>query len=129
MAPSSDEYINLLKWISLRWGRILVVINALDESAEPSNFIQKLHELTVSTAVVSTTIQVLVTSREDLSLEREFQPLCTSDISLMENMGTDISQYITSEVKFRMARGLLKLRNRSLADRIIPELEEQAEGM
>ena len=106
----------------------MVVVDALDESANPNDFAQTLHELTI-TIPLNTTIQVLATSREDLSVDRAIRPFSTSDLSLMSNMRSDISAYVAGEVASRISTGKLKLRNRDLASQIIAKLEEKADGM
>lgn len=114
--------------MSLHFGKVIVVLDALDESVEEEAFINGFKELLLSSQS-DTTVQILVTSRNDLNIERLILPLVTWGLSLMDAMVQDIGTYITAEIDDRVRSRRLKLRDPSLAKQISETLVRQADGL
>lgn len=125
---STSEYLNLIKVMSLHFRKVIVVLDALDESIEEEAFINGFKELLLSSQGDST-VQILVTSRNDLNIERLILPLVTWGLSLMDAMVEDIGTYITAEIEDRVRSRRLKLRDPSLGKQISETLVRQADGL
>ena len=125
---STGEYLRLIKAMSLQFKQVIVVIDALDESVEEEAFINGFEELLL-TSQGDTTIQILVTSRNDLNIERLILPLATWILSLMDAMVQDIGTYITAEIEHRVRAKRLKFRDPSLGKQISETLVRQADGL
>jgi hypothetical protein len=101
------------------------MIDALDECSFLSAFIGGLKSLIVA----KSNIRLLLTSRHDVELKRFIAPITTYQLPVIEHMRVDIWTYLSAEVESRIALGLLKLRQESLAAEIVTALEERADGM
>lgn len=125
---TETDYINLMKAILVKFRRLLVVFDALDEAVEVKEFSETFAEL-LSPALTYTRVFVLVTSREDINIERLIAPLATSKLSLADRTQTDIRTYVSAEVDRRVRARTLKLRDPALANEIVSSLVDGAEGL
>lgn len=124
----------LLQSISYRFKRTIIVVDALDECQEVAEFARGLQQLATESDGESSsqaTVQLLVTSREDLVIETELLAKDGIHISLSreQNVDDDIRLYITNQVEHRLARGILKLRNAHLKAEIISTISDRAGTM
>ena len=122
------EYISLLRIISLRFTRTFVVIDALDECSEGDVFVEGLRAL-VSEGNDGTNIQIVVTSRNDINLERLLLPLTTMELSLRGSVGEDVRAFVGGEMERRIKSRKLKLRDPGLTDVILNTLVDRADGL
>jgi hypothetical protein len=122
---SIDEYISLIKQFCLRLEKVVVVVDALDECADRSGFFRGLLKLSGE----SLTINLFLTSRYEVELERMINPVASHRLALKEHMRSDIRTYLYAETTTRIGQGSLKLRQESLVANIIAVLEEKADGM
>lgn len=125
---STSEYLRLIKAMSLHFKQVIVVVDALDESTDEEAFVNAFEELLV-TDQGGTTIQILVTSRNDLNIERLLVPLANSILSLMDAMVQDIGTYITAEIQDCVRSKRLKFRDPGLGKQISETLVRQADGL
>lgn len=105
---------------------VTVVIDALDECKKLDDFVQGLEHLIRHADV---TIHMLITGRNEYSLEASVGALATYHISLEQNIGNDIDAFIKYEVNRRIEMQKLKVRSQELKGLIIHSLSRQAEGM
>jgi hypothetical protein len=74
-------------------------------------------------------MNILVTSRGELQIERSVGALATYRVPMEKYVGQDIDNYITKEVKLRMQTRVLEIRNVDLKQEIISALIKGADGM
>jgi hypothetical protein len=126
---TDDRYMKIIKDVLVDFRRVLIVVDALDESLEEQAFAQAFSDLLQTKADNSTVIQVILTSREDLNVERSIKAIATSSLSLSNHMEDDIRVYISSEVRGRLQSKKMKLADPDLADKIVRSLVERPEGV
>ena len=126
--PSIGECVQLLKAFTLHFTEVFVIVDALDECEEIGGFLAGLNELRCSTNT-KTTAQVLITSRQEVDIERQMQQCLTESICLSDNIGPDIRRFITDQEHVLLSTGKLKLRDPSLRTQIITALCNGADGM
>lgn len=125
---SQDEYVVLLKKLSHRWTKVLVLVDALDEASDAEDFVDGLQAL-VSSNGATTTVQALVTSRNGQEIKNTISRVASSEVSLMAKMQGDIEMYIEHEVRTRHAAGQLKTRDHALVEEVTKTLRSKAGGM
>jgi hypothetical protein len=103
---TDTDYVDLIKDMLVYFRRVILVIDALDESVEVNKFSQFFEEL-LNPALITTKVLLLVTSREDVNVERLIAPL----------------------VERRIRSRTLKLRDPRLATDIIHSLVDCADGL
>lgn len=113
----------LIKQMCSHWMRVNLVVDALDECVNLSEFVDGLSELSKSN------IRLLMTSRHDLSSRQAISQIARSSMSLVEHMATDIDAYLREEIATRLATGSLKLRDSSLAGQIVVAVKMKANGL
>jgi hypothetical protein len=121
-------YVKLAHAIKAYFKQVIVVVDALDESAEVRKFAHAFADLLMPSQS-STRTFIFTTSREDVNIERLIAPLATCQLSLINKMKHDIQTYIASEVKERIRLRILKLRDAELATEIIRCLVDCADGV
>jgi hypothetical protein len=122
------EYINLMKAILIKFRRLVVVVDALDESVEASKFSETFAEI-LRFDRNNTNVFILVTSREDVNSERLLGPLAVSRLSLTDRTKADIRTYVSAEVDWRIRSRTLKLRDHALQTEIVDSLVARADGL
>lgn len=122
------EYISLLRIMSLRFTQTFVVIDALDECSEEDVFVEGLQEL-ISNDNEDTNVQIAVTSRNDLNIERLLLPLTTLELPLKGSVGEDVKAFVCGEMERRIRSRKLKLRDSGLAEVILNTLVDRADGL
>lgn len=120
---SMADYMKLVKQMCSHWKRVNLVVDALDECENLSEFLDGLSELSKSN------IKLLVTSRQDLSSTEAISQIACSSLSLVEHMTADIDAYLRGEIAARLNTGSLKLRDSGLAGRIVVVLKKKADGL
>ena len=126
--PSVGDCVQLLKAFTLRFKRVFIVVDALDESSEVKALIEGLNELRSST-ITKTTAQVLVTSRQEIQIERRMLRHLTQSLCLAENIKHDIQRFVTDQVQARVSMSTLKFRDPNLRSQITTALCNGADGM
>jgi len=125
---TDTDYVDLIKDMLVYFRRVILVIDALDESVEVNKFSQFFEEL-LNPALITTKVLLLVTSREDVNVERLIAPLVESRLSLADKTKADIRMYVAAEVERRIRSRTLKLRDPRLATDIIHSLVDCADGL
>lgn len=125
---TEQEYIKLMKAILIKFRRLVVVVDALDESTEASKFSKTFAEI-MGFDQNKTNVFILVTSREDVNSERLLTPLAMSRLSLTGRTEADISTYVSAEVDRRIRSRTLKLRDHALQTEIVGSLVARADGL
>ncbi|KAF8250377.1 hypothetical protein K440DRAFT_541500 [Wilcoxina mikolae CBS 423.85] len=121
-----DELRTVFPIVARHFRRVLVVIDALDESiSDRQCFINTLLEFSDPD---SGCIKALVTSRNVYDIADAFRELPTVCIG-KNDIAADIESYITAQIKGRIKDRKLKLRDPSLENEIISVLQQKAEGM
>lgn len=119
----------IIKVVLAHFKRVLIVVDALDESLEEEAFAQAFADLLQTAANSDVVVQVILTSREDINVERSIAAIATSRLSLVNQMEDDIRTYISFEVSERLRTRKMKLADAALAGEIVHSLVERAEGM
>lgn len=126
---TGERYLQIIKGVLVHFKRVLIVVDALDESLEEEAFAQAFADLLQTAANNGVVVQVILTSREDLNVERSIEAIATSRLSLANQMEGDIRTYISFEVRERLRVRKMKLADAALAGEIVHSLVERAEGM
>lgn len=124
-----SDLLKLVKAILRHFLRVVIVLDALDESTEEEKLAGTFAELLRLAKEGHTTVQLFVSSREDLRIERVLSPITTSRMSLAYKMNDDIRSFIAAEVDDRLRSGKLKLRNDDLRAEILESLLGGAGGL
>lgn len=122
------EYVSLLRIMSLRFTQTFVVVDALDECLEEDVFVEGLRAL-ISDGTDGTNVQIVVTSRNDLNIERLLLPLTTFNLPLRGSVEEDVRAFVCGEMQRRIHSRKLKLRDPGLANVILNTLVDRAEGL
>lgn len=125
-AISSDDYLDLFQSQMRKFSTFTIVIDALDEGAEVEEFTKGFESMITIPDVV---VRVLVTGRNDYSLQRSVGVSATYHISLEGNIDDDIQSFIEYEVEYRIQTRRLKVRSDELKTHIIHSLSKGAQGM
>ena len=125
---TTADYVKLIKAMLAYFRRVVVVVDALDESVEATEISQAFEEL-LKPALIPTKILILVTSRPNINIERLVAPLATSKLSLSSRTRTDIRKYVTAEIDRRIGSRNLKLRDPGLATEIVHSLVDRPDGL
>jgi hypothetical protein len=130
---STNELLSLLKKLSRRWTRVLMLVDALDECLDLNEFNGFARGLKLLCTAYAdggdTTIQVLVTSRNGWYIENKVAGFATMQLSLMTPVQSDIDLFLRTEVERRLESGQLKLRKRELVYQIMSSLKDRSDGM
>ena len=126
---TDERRLKIVKAVLAHFRRVIVVVDALDESLEEEAFAHGFSGLLETGLDSDTVVQVILTSREDLNVERSIETIATSSLSLGKQMEDDIRTYISSEVKGRLRSKKMKLANLALVDEIVRSIVERADGM
>jgi hypothetical protein len=121
---STSEYIDLIRRLCNQLTSVRLIIDAIDECADLETFVPGL-----STLTANSNINLLLTSRHNVDLVRAIEHLAKYRVPVAENMRDDIHQYLVAQVRKRIDKGSLKLREKSLEASIVTELEHKADGM
>jgi len=125
-AISLDDQLALFATLAQKFLLVTIVIDALDECIELDEFVRGLEHLI---AVTNTTIRMLITGRNDYSLEKSVGALATYRIALEQNIESDINAFVTDEVNSRIEARKLKIRSHDLKELVIHSLSHYADGM
>jgi hypothetical protein len=74
-------------------------------------------------------IKLLLTSRQEVGLDRLIDPIASHRLPLKEYMGSDIKSYLSAELRTRIEEGTLKLGQKSLVADIAAAIKKKADGM
>lgn len=116
-----DEYVPLICSSVGCLEEIFVIVDALDESTEGDAIAQSLTKIHDSGKRAGCRIKIFLTSRFDARTQGRYPNLALTRIVLAENMRSDIQHYIREELRLRVARGVLKLRNKET----LPSVQQQ----
>jgi hypothetical protein len=122
---SIDENISLTKQLCSRFDIVFMVIDALDECSDRSGFSRGLRSFLEENGH----IKILLTSRQEVDIERLLVPIVSHRLALKEHMKSDIKLYLAAEIRTRIEQGTLKLRQNGLFSDIIAAVEGKADGM
>lgn len=119
---SKDEHIPLICSSVESLKEVFVIVDALDESTEGDAIAQSLVRIHDSGKSAGCHIRVFLTSRFDARIQGRYPTLVMAHVVLAENMRSDIQHYIKEELRLRLAKGVLKIRN----DSILPAIQQCA---
>jgi len=102
-----------------------MVVDALDECADRSGFLDGL----MSFLKEKGKFKLLLTSRQEVDLDRLIDPIASHRLPLKDYMGSDIKSYLNAELRTRIEEGALKLGRESLITDIAAAIEKKADGM
>lgn len=125
-AISLDDQLVLFATLAQKFLLVTIVIDALDECKELDKFVKGLQRFIT---VTNATIRMLITGRNDYSLEKSVGALATYRIALEQNIKNDINAFVTDEVNSRIEARKLKIRSHHLKELVIHSLSQHAHGM
>jgi hypothetical protein len=125
-AITLDDQLALFATLTQKFVLVTIVIDALDECKELDEFVRGLQHFI---AVTNVTIHMLITGRNDYSLEKSVGALATYRIALEQNIKSDINAFVTDEVNSRIKARKLKIRSHHLKELVIHILSLHAHGM
>ena len=124
---TTSEYICLLRDLASLQTRVYLVIDALDEAQNPVAFFEALDQL--SGRGSRTPIAMLVSSRNDPSLESILLPIVSNHVLVSDANNDDVRVYVTTEVNLRFSSGKLKVPDIELIDLTIVTLVARSDGL
>jgi hypothetical protein len=122
---SLDEAKSCLLSAAHSFNKVLILIDALDESLARETLLPLLSELINSSG---NNFRVLVTSRREADIEAEFAHYPTVCVNATTN-ADDIHLYVSTQVERRLEKGTLQIQNPRLKEAIISQLVTRAEGL
>ena len=124
-----SDLLDLLKTLSCHFISTFIVLDALDEVNDVAPYLKGIEDLHDCVSQDST-IRVLVTSRNELSIERSMVKQEALQLQITsKNIQGDLADYIQDQIETRVSDGRLKLRNPQLKEEIISILTANANGM
>lgn len=121
----TSQYVNLVQRFLANCISPTLVVDALDECRDASNFIEW---LTILTSRASN-LNLIVASRYEPELEIYLTKRVEYQVSLGENMQPDIDIYIQNELRRRVTSRAIKFREPGLDDKILSAIKEKTHGM
>lgn len=119
-SSATESLMKVLPVITHQFSKVILVIDALDECANRTDFLQSIKWLRTLEKV-----NLLVTSRDELDIKLEFEDLPNLMIG-PNNIASDIELYIVSEIERQPKLRRLK---ETMKSDIICSLVGQADGM
>lgn len=110
----SDDYFSLICSFVEHLEDVFIILDALDESTEGDGIARSLARMYESRKGAGCRIRILLTSRFDALIQGRYPNLATTHVILAENMRPDIQHYIAEELQVRVAKGVLKVRNKDI---------------
>ena len=123
-----SDYLVLARSMLPLFRNVYIVVDALDESDDLEAMIRLFRDL-LSCSSDGEEVRLVLTSREEIDIEKALEPLLPICMSTFGNVADDIHSFIVSEVDERITRKTLKLRDASLRETIQSSLFEAAGGM
>jgi hypothetical protein len=120
------DYISLLQSSMSLCKSVYIFCDALDESTEGDEIASSLEKLLTYGQKHGIPTRILITSRFDVQLERRHASITSNRVALAENMKPDVEHYVNMEVESRVAKGTLKLRDKTLKAPIRHEVASRA---
>ena len=135
--PSYDELKNVFLAIIQQFGRIFLVLDALDECTldqrkDLCDFILTIANPTVTTPTSTSQgiVKLFVTSRKESDIEQAFQQKSIPTIEVeATKVNSDIEVYVKAQIELRLQNHSLRLRNIALKNKILSVLTKKAGGM
>jgi len=108
----SDDYFPLICSSVEHLKNVFIILDALDESTEGDSIARSLARIHESQKGARCRIKILLTSRFDALIPGRYPNLATTHVILAENMRPDIQHYVAEEIQARVAKGVLKVKNK-----------------
>jgi len=122
---SLDENVTFIKQLCSRFETVFMVIDALDEASDVYALLEGLKSFRHEVG----NIKFLLTSRQEVELERLITPIMSHRLALRDHMRSDIRSYLRADIRKRIAQGTLNIRRESLVEEITAAIEDKADGM
>ena len=110
----SDDYLSLICSFLGHLKDVFILLDALDESTEGDSIARSLARMHESRKGAGFNIRILLTSRFDALIQGRYPNLATTHVILAENMRPDIQHYVAEELQARVAKGVLKVKNKDI---------------
>ena len=129
--PKYDELKTVFLAVLRQFGRIFLVLDALDECTldqrkDLCEFILSITNTTSTKGIV----KLFIASRKEPDIEQAFQQKSTPTIEVeAAKVDSDIEAYVKAQIELRLQNGSLRLRNMALKDKIFSVLTTKAGGM
>ena len=124
---STNEYIDILKVLANLQTKVYMVIDALDEASNVGAFVDALKQLSGSES--GTPVAVMISSRNDASIERILMPIIINHVLVANEDNDDVRLFIATEVNKRFTSGKMKVPDGGLIDLTISKLVARADGL
>ncbi|KAH7391522.1 ankyrin repeat-containing domain protein [Cadophora sp. MPI-SDFR-AT-0126] len=124
--PTCEQLGELLSRISKCFECVMLVIDGLDESADPQERSSTLHLLSTLSAPENGTIKIVYTSRDEIDIRRSFEAFEGMSIAARSN---DLELYVAAIIEMRIKNKSLRMRDPALKEIIINGVVSKANGM
>lgn len=122
---TTSQYVDLVQRFLRNCTSATLVVDALDESHDASEFIEWLTILTRQ----AFNLNIIVTSRYEPALEMHLTEPVGCQVSLVEHMQPDIDIYLQNELRRRVASRAMKFREPGLQIKILRAIKAKTHGM
>ncbi|KAF2118171.1 hypothetical protein BDV96DRAFT_597044 [Lophiotrema nucula] len=121
-AFNKSDYLSLIESFLPSFKEVFIVVDALDEALDGDRIAESLAHFTTSHPFIKT----LFSSRFDILIEQRHGSIAKKRVTLAANTRNDIEHLISTELRSRMDKGAIKVRDRSLVSIIQSRIEDQA---
>lgn len=128
--PCVAELQDVFMKVSKRFGQVFLVLDALDECTndQREGLLGFLHYIMSSGGGDQSNVKVLITSRQEQDIRQALMSFPIVEIEARK-VKADIKSYVMAKVDQYLQNGALRLRDKSLKDKIITALVNRAGGM
>jgi hypothetical protein len=126
--PSTKDMLQLLQDVVQYFEHTIIVVDALDECDDVEGFVGAFQSL-ISLGEGMKKLAIIVTSRNDLRVERSLGAIASFRVQMEDYVTADIGSFISGQVEYRIKSKTLKIRNPDLKFEIISALTNRAAGM
>lgn len=127
--PTYQLLLKLFEFIVKEFKHVYLMLDALDELKQRTEFLQLLHRIAVAKkGSTYEKIRVFVTSRREQDIRNVFKDVPIVEIEA-KNVIPDITQFVKSEIKRHLDEGNLTVEDSHLVENIKSKLVEKSDGM
>lgn len=125
-SPKAPDLCALLRRISGYFGTVFVIIDGIDECADPHERASILEFISTINTNQSGKIKVACTSRDEIDIRKSLAKFVPISI---EALGTDLELFVSATIETKTQNGSLRIRDPLLKGEIINAIVAKAHGM
>jgi len=124
--PTSEDFVRLFKSLCTHFECIMVIVDGLDECADPEERSSILETLSNLTSYEGRNVKVVCTSRDEIDIRRNFYRFDSISIAAR---GNDLELYVAAAIETRMKNNSFRMKDPALKEIIINGIVSKANGM